>query len=187
MSEKEKIKEMICSDQWMMEVIETAASLGLPDWWVCAGFIRSKVWDVQFAKTKRTLLDDVDVIYYDKDKVDEEIEKGFERELFKRMTGPKWSVKNQARMHELNGVAPYSTSLDGISKFPETATALGVSLDQKGNLILAAPWGVEDVLEGIIRPTPSFKDSEQLMALFNKRLNQKKWELMWPEVKVVWE
>ncbi len=28
-----------------MEILETANSLNLPDWWICAGFVRSKIWD----------------------------------------------------------------------------------------------------------------------------------------------
>ena len=39
--------------------------------------------------------------------------------------------KNQARMHVVNNMLPYSSSVDAISKFPETATALGVTLDEK--------------------------------------------------------
>jgi hypothetical protein len=28
----------------MMDIIKSAKSLNLPDWWICAGFVRSKIW-----------------------------------------------------------------------------------------------------------------------------------------------
>ena len=52
-----------------------------------------------------------------------------------------WSVKNQARMHIANNIPPYSSAVDAISKFPETATALGVKLDDENNVeINSTPW-----------------------------------------------
>lgn len=184
---EEKVKEMIRKDVWMMEALRAAEILQLPDWWICAGFIRSKVWDVQFGTDERTLLDDIDVIYYEPGNIDERIEKLYEKQLRSVMPGPRWSVKNQARMHVLNDVPPYSSSIDGISNFPETATALGVKLDRYGNIILTAPWGIEDVLQGIIRPTPPFKKNRRLLSIFEMRLHKKKWEENWKGLKVIRE
>ncbi|MFC4410153.1 nucleotidyltransferase family protein [Chungangia koreensis] len=180
---EEKIVKMIREDEWMMETLRAVDILRLPDWWICAGFVRSKIWDVRFGTGERTLLDDIDVIYFEPGNIEERIEKFYEKQLCSMMPGPRWSVKNQARMHVLNGVPPYSSSADGISKFPETATALGVKLDQSGNIILIAPWGTEDVLNGIIRPTPPFKKT-RLMSIFETRLNTKKWEQNWKGLKV---
>ncbi len=50
-------------------------------------------------------------------------------------------------------MTPYSSSLDVISKFPETATALGIKLDDKNNLILTAPFGISDVVNLEVKPT----------------------------------
>ena len=46
-------------------------------------------------------------------------------------------------MHVVNNMPPYSSSVNAISKFPETATALGVTLDELNNVILTAPCGIE--------------------------------------------
>lgn len=54
-----------------------------------------------------------------------------------------WSVKNEARMHIVNNIPPYTSSVDAISKFPETATALGLALDERNDVVLAAPCGIE--------------------------------------------
>ncbi len=40
---EQDIIKLIQSDTWMMEILQTAKSLQLPDWWVCAGFVRSKI------------------------------------------------------------------------------------------------------------------------------------------------
>ncbi|HHP0981978.1 TPA: nucleotidyltransferase family protein, partial [Bacillus anthracis] len=42
---EQDIVRLIENDEWMMNVLQIAKSLELPDWWICAGFIRSKIWD----------------------------------------------------------------------------------------------------------------------------------------------
>lgn len=181
LSNEQDIIKLIAADEWMMNVLQCASSLGLPDWWVCAGFVRSKVWDTLHLYEKRTPLPDVDVIYFEADIVDEENEKRLERDLTNLDPTIPWSVKNQARMHVVNHVTPYLSSTDGMSKFPETATAIGVTLDDKGGLLLSAPYGVEDLIFMKIKPTPYFEESQ----LFKDRLIAKKWSTKWPKVKEV--
>ena len=177
---EQNIVEAISNDQWMMKVIRQVATLGLPDWWICAGFIRAKVWDEQHGFSEKTILPDVDVIYFDSENPDEYIEKFYEKELMKLDPTIPWSVKNQARMHTLNKAEPYRSSMDGMSKFPETATALGVTLNLKGELQLCAPFGVQDLVEMKIRPTPYFEGS----PIYIKRVEQKNWSATWPLVRV---
>jgi len=174
------IVEVISKDKWMMDVIKLAAKLELPDWWICAGFIRAKVWDELHGFSEKTILPDVDVIYFDSKHLDEQNEKLFEIELNKLDPTIPWSVKNQARMHTLNKVAPYTSSIDGMSKFPETATAIGITLDGKGELRLCAPYGVEDLIAMKICPTPSFEKSQ----IYRDRVIQKEWSSTWGKVTV---
>ena len=78
---EEDVIRLIYEDKWMMEILRSAQSLELPDWWVCAGFVRSKIWDMLHGFDERTPLPDIDVIYFDPSNVDEEIEKGYENIL----------------------------------------------------------------------------------------------------------
>lgn len=39
------ITKIIQADPWMMQVLQAAETLDLPDWWIGAGFLRNKVWD----------------------------------------------------------------------------------------------------------------------------------------------
>ncbi|RJX37574.1 nucleotidyltransferase family protein [Paenibacillus pinisoli] len=171
-------------DKWMMAILRHAESLCLPDWWVCAGFVRSKIWDTLHGFATRTPLPDVDVIYFDSLHVDEETEKQLEQRLKVLDPSIPWSVKNEARMHLVNQIPPYDSSVDAISKFPETATALGLSLNGQGEVILAAPCGIEDVLGLYVKPTPYFLEADERAKIYMERIHKKNWVRIWNKVTV---
>lgn len=180
---KEDIIEVISEDYWMMEILGVVQTLNLPDWWVCAGFVRSKIWDVLHGFSVRTPIQDVDVIYFDPVNTDEGIEKILEGKLLALKPDIPWSVKNQARMHVINNLPPYSSSVDGIANFPETVTALGVKLDENNRIILAAPWGIEDVVDLTVKPTPLFSTHE-LRQVYDTRVTKKNWKATWNLLKI---
>lgn len=181
---EEDIIRLIYADEWMMNILREVNTLQLPDWWVCAGFVRTKIWDTLHGYTERTPLADVDVVYFDASNLDEEIEKQLEIRLDQMNPHIPWSVKNQARMHVINNNPPYSSSVDAISKFPETVTALGLKIDQHNQLVLTAPCGITDVLEMHVKPTPFFAEYNDRMAVYEKRIEQKKFKDRWPKVLV---
>jgi hypothetical protein len=174
------IIRIIENDPWMMRIIGTVQSLRLPDCWVCAGFVRAKVWDTLHGFTDRKPLDDVDVVYFDPNDTSAVRENQLEEQLRKLLADIPWSVKNQARMHLRNGDEPYTSSSDAISKFPESVTAIGVRLDNEGKLTLTSPCGVEDLINLIVRPTPHFLNHwESRMPLYQGRLAKKNWHQRW--------
>lgn len=178
------ITRFIQKDEWMMNILKSAESLNLPDWWICAGFVRSKVWDVLHGYSERSPLPDIDVIYFNPSNISEEREKEFENTLTDIQPDLPWSVKNQARMHIINNIPPYQSSIDAISKFPETATALGVKLDHLGKVILTAPHGFEDVVSCQVKPTPYFSHSEEQMLFYKDRITKKNWKARWDKVEL---
>lgn len=174
----EALLQLIRRDQWMMQVLQAVEKLGLPDCWIGAGFVRNKVWDELFNTHDRTPLDDIDVVFFDPKDQSEERETKLEHELAAIMPNIKWSVTNQARMAKINGDAPYRSSEDALSAWPETATAVGVRLNNF-KLELLAPHGIEDLVNGVVRPTPTFlKKKEQFVA----RQTKKRWEDKWPNL-----
>lgn len=179
---EEDIVKVVKQDEWMMTILTAAKSLDLPDWWVCAGFVRAKVWDTLHGFSNRTHLPDVDVVYFNKSDLSEETEKELESKLKSLLPKVPWSVKNEARMHLINDLSPYISSVDAISKFPETATALGLKLDDKNNIILTAPWGIEDLLAFKIKPTPMFAEDSKLFGVYLERIEKKNWKLLWPGI-----
>ncbi|WP_138494029.1 nucleotidyltransferase family protein [Paenibacillus pinistramenti] len=184
LSSERGIIRLVEQDAWMMDILHTAAQLGLPDWWICAGFVRSKIWDTLHGYEEPTPLPDVDVVFFDRSCTSEETEKELEARL--RLLRPEvpWSVKNQARMHAINGNPPYTSSVDAISKFPETATALGVTLGAAGHVRLAAPCGIQDALNMLVKPTPYFAEHEQMLEVYRKRVARKNWPAQWPRIEV---
>lgn len=179
------IVERIEKDDWMMNVLQAVKSLDLSDWWICAGFVRSKIWDDQHGFNKRTPLSDIDVVYFDPENISKDIEKEYERILHEQIPGLPWSVKNQARMHLVNDFEPYSSAVDAISKFPETVTALGVTLNEKDEVILAAPCGLEDVFNLEVRPTDVFRETEERRNKYRERVKKKDWVSTWHKVKIM--
>ncbi|PFN67207.1 nucleotidyltransferase family protein [Bacillus cereus] len=184
-TEKDIIR-LIENDEWMMNVLQMAKSLELPDWWICAGFVRSKIWDTLHDYEAKTAMPDVDVIYYDSLHQDEIYEQSLETKLMNIDATIPWSVKNQARMHVVNNMPPYSSSVNAISKFPETATALGVTLDELNNVILTAPCGIEDVLTLQVKPTAHFLESKERLHMYKNRVITKNWQSKWPNITITY-
>ncbi|MED5018018.1 nucleotidyltransferase family protein [Paenibacillus chibensis] len=182
---EQDIIHLIEQDRWMMDILHAAKKLRLPDWWVCAGFVRSKIWDHIQGYSERTPLPDVDVVYFNPDCCDESVEKEYEKQLFSWMPEVPWSVKNEARMHLINQMPPFRSSVDAIANFTETATALGVSLDDKDNVILTACHGIQDAVDMVVRPTPYYVQSHDRAMIYEKRVSSKNWSRIWPKVQIV--
>ncbi|MFC3780002.1 nucleotidyltransferase family protein [Bacillus chungangensis] len=176
---EEDIILLVKKDKWMMDILKAARTLYLPDWWICAGFVRSKIWDTLHGFQERTMMADIDVIYFDDQFTEKLEEKKWEKKLRSIVPDIPWSVKNQARMHIINYLPPYTCSVDAISKFPETATALGLQLDREDNVILTAPCGINDVINLVLKPTPFFKDNKQLAKIYKERIRKKNWKSIW--------
>jgi len=181
---EEDIILLIERDEWMMNILRAAQSLNLPDWWVCAGFVRSKIWDVLHGYSKRTPVPDIDVVYFDPTHADEQEEKIWEEKLRAIWPDVPWSVKNEVRMHLINDLPPYTSTVDAISKFPETVTALGVKLDESDRLILTAPLGIEDVIKMEVKPSPLFIKNKELAPIYEQRIVKKNWKATWPKITV---
>lgn len=161
--------------------LEAVRELRLPDWWIGAGFVRAAVWDHLHGFIASTPLPDIDVIWFDPACAEEALDRQLETRLGELLPSRPWSVKNQARMHRQNGDAPYQSSADAIGHWPETAGAIGVTLDEGGTLRLLAPLGIRDLLAMIVRPTPHFH--RHRMATYDKRMRNKDWQATWPRLR----
>jgi len=87
-------------------------------------------------------------------------------------------------MHVVNNIQPYTSSVDAISKFPETATALGVKLDEEDKLILTAPCGIEDVINLQLKPTSYITETKERAAIYEERIIKKKWQTIWHKIRI---
>lgn len=178
---KSDIVNLIREDEWMMDVLRTVRELQLPDSCVCAGFLRNKIWDFLHGYTKPTPLADVDVVYFDPHHHDQGAERVWETKLQRMRPGIPWSVKNQARMHLRNQDPPYSDTSDALAHFLETPTAVGASLNEDGEIRLFTPHGLDDLVQLIVRPTPTtLQHIDTKGPMYAQRIKDKKWKEQWP-------
>ena len=85
-------------------------------------------------------------------------------------------------MHERNKHPQYSSLLDALSHWPETATALGARLTRDAEIELLAPFGFSDLFPLIIAPSPGFGAPPDE---FLQRVNEKRWLETWPRLRVL--
>lgn len=176
------VENLVRSDPWMMDVLTAAEALNLPDWWIGAGFLRSKIWDaIEGNPPIRSR--DVDLVYFNADDVVPETDWQYDEYMKKRYPFAEWEVRNQARMHYKNDFAPCESTADGISRWVETATCIAVK-QEMGELAFLWCHGMEDVLELVARPVAEFR-SLDMLPVFRKRIRDKHWQERWPHLVVI--
>ena len=175
--------QLIQSDPWRMECLDAVDALGLPDWYIAAGFLRNAIWDALHAKSARTPLNDVDVIYYDLGDHGTAAEAQIESVLQARCPTVKWEARNQARMHLRNGHAPYRDSAHAIAHWIETPTCVGVRIGRDRRLEIVAPYGLAENWSLRVAPNPRIRYPA---ALFTQRVREKRWLEYWPQLRVEW-
>jgi len=178
----DKLLNIMTSYENLMRDLKLVSELNLPNWYIAAGYVRNHIWDHLHGYSARTPLNDIDVIFYDKDKISESYEESLEAWLNQKTNLSIWSVKNQARMHIKNNDEPYTSITDAISRWPETVTAVGITLEED-TVKVVAPYGVEDIFDLKVRRSPLFKDKEY----YHRRIMNKNWKEIWPKIKIEWD
>ncbi len=182
---EQDILNLISRDRWMMDVLHTAEQLKLPEWLIGGGFVRNKVWNYLHGYNKPDInTEDIDLVYYNQNGNDENADKKLS-EALKTKTGLNWEVVNEAYAHQWYTIKPppYTSSLDAVSKWPETATCIGVKTENE-KLELIAPYGIEDLVNLIIRPNPAFIDKGNVKNVVVERIKKKQWLEKWPKLKL---
>lgn len=84
-------------------------------------------------------------------------------------------------MHARNDDKPYRSSTDAMRHWPETATA--VAAKRGGNYLLeiASPFGLDDLVNLLLRPTPRFANEK--LPIYEERVRSKAWMELWPLLK----
>lgn len=155
-----------------------------------AGCIVQTVWNDQTNRSIDYGIHDLDIVYYDEKDLSDEKEIAIEKRLQSLLSDTPFKIdaKNEARVHlwyeEKFGkrIEPYPSLEDAINSWPTTATAIGVKLDQKGNLNVYAPYGLHDLFGLIVRP------NKLLISRDVYEAKVAKWLAHWPELEVIsWE
>lgn len=175
-----KLKQYIEENEPMLNDLRRVRDLHLPDGYIAAGYIRNYIWDRLHGWDNRQQHNDIDVIYFDSNDCSEERDRELENQLIAATGNTKWSVKNQARMHEKNGNAPYTSTGDAISFWPEVVTAIAVRIDHEEQLEVLAPYGLEDLFQLKVRRSPRFEDRSYYLS----RIHTKHWQQHWPLLQI---
>ncbi|MBB2935270.1 hypothetical protein FHX82_002290 [Amycolatopsis bartoniae] len=128
-------REVLGRNETLVEVLNRAAALGLPGWYLTAGCLFQTVWNVVTGRASAQGIRDYDVFYYDGSDLgwaaeDEVIRRG--RTLFGDLPV---EIRNEARVHlwyeDHFGVPcpPYPSSEAAIDSFAATTCCLGVRLE----------------------------------------------------------
>ena len=163
----------------LMKILIIIRNLCLKDSWLAACSVRNFIWNLLSDKSPFDRETDVDVIFFDPD-ISYEETVSLEKKLREDFPQYQWELKNQVYMHQHSPhTVPYTSSRDAMSKYPERCTAVGLRLNEDSTLELFAPYGLEDILNFQVHPTPHFLENEDRMKLYQTRLSKKNWQEKW--------
>lgn len=170
------------ASEWQWDVLRAVRDLRLPDCWVAAGFVRNAVWDLLHEYAEPTPLADIDVLFFLDAPDDAYDEQAYEAALARALPQHHWQVRNQARMHHVNGFAPFRSAAHAMCHWVETPTATGIALDRLGRLQINAPLGVADLMGLRVQPGPMFRGER--LPVYRQRIRSKRWAETWPNLRV---
>jgi hypothetical protein len=179
--------DMVERSPWFMSALSAVQTLQLESWCIGAGAVRTLVWDQLHGYSNTSALTDVDVVYFDANDLTPAAEQILQRQLLELCPDVPWEVTNQAAVHlwfaDVLGypVQPLLSLEQAIASWPEFATAVGVTLNEKSQLEVIAPYGMDDLFAMIVRRNPA-RVSEKT---YRQRIEQKQYAQRWPKVKVL--
>ncbi len=186
---RQELTQLIRSTPWLMSILETVRRCNPPDWLVGAGVIRNLVWDHLHQYQTPTPLADIDVIFFDPQDVRPERDRMVQQQLARRLPHVAWEATNQAAVHlwyeEVFGfsVPALHSSEQAVGTWPETATSVAVRLLATDEIYIAAPCGLSDLFNMVLRRNPCRVTREQ----FAQRLHSKQIVRKWPRVQVIYD
>ena len=180
---------IVAGSPWFTGILRVVRDSGLPDAWVGAGALRDLVWGVRFGGGFRPAgVRDVDVAFLHPGDQSRERDGTAAELLAASRPDVCWDATNQAAVHlwypEFFGtapVAPLTSVADGVATWPETATAVAVRLDDRDGLLVCAPHGLDDLLDGVWRWNPHRVTVERARI----RLADYAPAQRWPKVQVI--
>jgi uncharacterized protein len=185
-SARARIDRVILASPVLAPIVRQWAELALPDCWLVAGALAQTVWNDAFGLAPDYGVKDVDLVYFDATDLSEAAEAAHEariRHLFSGR-GVSFDVKNEARVHLwYRGkfgyeISPYTSTRHAISTFPTTATAIGVQ-PAGSELLLAAPFGLGDLLDAVVRPNKV----QITRTIYEAKVMR--WRMFWPQLKII--
>jgi hypothetical protein len=178
------LRETLSANPVLVDVLDRAAGLALPNWYLTAGCVFQTVWNVVTGRPATDGILDYDLFYFDDsdlswDAEDRVITEG--RAVFGDLPV---EIRNEARVHlwyeAKFGVPcpPYTSTEAAIDSFASTTCCVGVRVSH-GSWEVYAPHGLADVFDLVVRPNPVLAPREVYEA------KTRRWQEQWPELTVL--
>lgn len=182
---KEEATSWIANDPELMGILRIIDTWQLPDCWLVAGSIRNLLWDKLSDSSRRHPSNDVDIAFFDP-QLSYKNSEALAKNLAATHPEYQWEIKNQAHMHTHNfsDETPYQNTLDAVSRYPETCTALACRLTDDGKVHFEPLWGLADLATFQVRPTPHFTQKPAYLAVYQQRVTRKNWQENWPQLTI---
>ena len=179
------LEEILFKNETLKEVLKRLEKSNLKNYYVGAGCINQTVFNYLHGLRIDANINDYDIVYYDEDTSyeKEDIVIKYVEELLSDLN-IKLDVKNEARVHiwyneKYNeNRMPYTSVEDAVSRWETTITCIGVRLENN-NLIVDAPYGLNDLFNMVIRPVKTdFTEADYI-----RKIN--KWKKNWPKLTII--
>lgn len=181
----EDLKAMLLANPKCYRVLQIIRDLSLPDVWLAAGSVRNFIWNTLSEKPAFDDDTDLDVVFFAPHLSDTDTVQ-LEKQVKQDFPNFRWELKNQTDIHQHSpNTLLYTSTCDAISKYPERCTAIAVRLNQADELELFAPYGLADILDFCVRPTPHFLADAERMQVYHQRLAKKNWQEKWPQLQLL--
>jgi hypothetical protein len=178
-----RLTALVRATPWFMAALRAGRDLGLAHWCIGAGALRNLVWDALHDQPPSALAD-VDFAFFCADDLSADRDAALQRQLAAACPGLPWEVTNQAGVHRWfeahfgHAVEPLRSLHEAVASWPETATAVGVWLDEHDGLHVIAPHGLRDLLGLRVRRNPV----RVSIATYSARCASKRYAERWPRV-----
>lgn len=181
------LRSVLSRNEVLTDVLNRAATLELPGWYVTAGCLFQTVWNVVTDRPPAGGIKDYDIFYFDGTDLSWEAEDAVIKagqETFAGLSA-EVEIRNEARVHlwyeQKFGVPcpPHESVEAAIDSFAATTCCLGVRLEPDGEWRVYAPHGLSDVFNLVVRPNPVLAPHEVYEA------KAARWRNEWPELTVL--
>ncbi len=159
-----RLEAILRASASLMQVLEVARGLGLPDWMIFSGAVYQRALNHLTGRDLDYGIKDYDLGYFDASDVSYEAEDVVIRRVAAAFDPPlsdMVEVRNQARVHLWfeskfgEPYAPLTSTAEALGRFVSPLFAVGVRLEADGRLAIAAPFGLEDLFALRLRPNPN--------------------------------
>jgi len=179
------LERILEQNETIKRILELAPRLQMPNWYLGAGCIAQTVWNMHHGFDLIHGIKDYDLVYYDSPDITQEGEKLYikkGRDCFRDLP---IEIKNEARVHlwyEKHfgySIKPYKSIEEAINTWPTTATSVAVKYDNKGEFIVIAPYGLNDLFGMIVRPNKT----QITKKIYLEKVER--WERIWPKLTII--